>query len=150
MYLPKIHEYKSTRNEMSGFDNSTKFSAYLAIGCISPRRIYHEIKIQEEKTYKSDSSYWIYFELLWRDFFYLVMKYSENKLFLKSGIKEINYNFRKDEKSLKNFFNASTELMKVMARACGHDHLNQFNLSDLTTWKKEISELAGIEYGGIR
>ena len=36
------------------------------------------------------------------------MKYSENKLFLKSGIKEINYNFRKDEKSLKNFFNAST------------------------------------------
>lgn len=108
MYLPKIHEYKSTRNEMSGFDNSTKFSAYLAIGCISPRRIYHEIKIQEEKTYKSDSSYWIYFELLWRDFFYLVMKYSENKLFLKSGIKEINYNFRKDEKSLKNFFNAST------------------------------------------
>lgn len=108
MYLPKIHEYKSTRNEMSGFDNSTKFSAYLAIGCISPRRIYHEIKIQEEKTYKSDSSYWIYFELLWRDFFYLVMKYSGNKLFLKSGIKEINYNFRKDEKSLKSFFNAST------------------------------------------
>jgi deoxyribodipyrimidine photo-lyase len=107
-YLPKIHEYKSTRNEMSGFDNSTKFSAYLAIGCISPRRIYHEIKIQEEKTYKSDSSYWIYFELLWRDFFYLVMKYSENKLFLKAGIKEINYNFRKDEKSLKSFFSATT------------------------------------------
>ena len=40
--------------------------------------------------------------------------------------------------------------MKVMARACGYDHLNQFNLSDLTTWKREISELAGIEYGGIR
>ena len=108
MYLPKVHEYKSTRNEMSGFDNSTKFSVYLAIGCISPRRIYHEIKIQEEKTYKSDSSYWIYFELLWRDFFYLVMKYSENKLFLKSGIKEINYNFKKDEKSLKSFFTATT------------------------------------------
>ena len=107
-YLPKIHEYKSTRNEMSGFDNSTKFSAYLAIGCISPRKIYHEIKIQEEKTYKSDSSYWIYFELLWRDFFYLVMKYSGNKLFLKAGIKEINYNFRKDEKSLKSFFTATT------------------------------------------
>ena len=109
-YLPKIHEYKSTRNEMSGFDNSTKFSAYLAIGCISPRRIYHEIKIQEEKTYKSDSSYWIYFELLWRDFFYLLMKYSENKLFLKSGIKEKNYNFRKDAESLKNFFSATTDV----------------------------------------
>ena len=56
----------------------------------------------------------------------------------------------KSAQQLANFFNASTELMKVMARACGHDHLNQFNLSDLTTWKKEISELAGIEYGGIR
>lgn len=107
-YLPKIHEYKNTRNEMSGFDNSTKFSAYLALGCISARRIYHEIKIQEEKTYKSDSSYWIYFELLWRDFFHLVMKYSENKLFLKSGIKEIKYNFRTDKKSLKSFFSART------------------------------------------
>ena len=56
----------------------------------------------------------------------------------------------KSAQQLANFFNASTELMKVMARACGHDHLNQFNLSDLTTWKREISELAGIEYGGIR
>jgi deoxyribodipyrimidine photo-lyase len=106
-YLPNIHSYKTTRNEMSGFENSTKFSPYLAIGCISPRRIYEKIKDQEEKTYQSDSSYWIYFELLWRDFFHLVMKYSGNKLFLKSGIKEINYNFRIDKNTFDNFFNAS-------------------------------------------
>jgi deoxyribodipyrimidine photo-lyase len=106
-YLPNIHSYKTTRNEMSGFENSTKFSSYLAIGCISPRRIYEKIKDQEEKTYQSDSSYWIYFELLWRDFFHLVMKYSGNKLFLKSGIKEINYNFRIDKNTFDNFFNAS-------------------------------------------
>ena len=91
-YLPKIHDYKKTRNEMSGFSNSTKFSPYLASGCISPRKIYFEIKKQEEKTYKSDSSYWICFELLWRDFFHLIMKQSRQKLFLKSGIKEITYN----------------------------------------------------------
>jgi deoxyribodipyrimidine photo-lyase len=106
-YLPNIHSYKTTRNEMSGFENSTKFSSYLAIGCISPRRIYEKIKDQEEKTYESDSSYWIYFELLWRDFFHLVMKYSGNKLFLKSGIREINYNFRIDKNTFDNFFNAS-------------------------------------------
>ena len=106
-YLPSIHNYKITRNEMSGFENSTKFSPYLAIGCISPRRIYEKIKEEEKKTYQSDSSYWIYFELLWRDFFHLVMKYSENKLFLKSGIKEINYNFRKDKKILDAFFEAT-------------------------------------------
>ena len=56
----------------------------------------------------------------------------------------------KSAQQLANFFNASVDLMKVMARACGHHHLNQFSLSDLTTWKKEISELTGIEYGGIR
>ncbi|MEN0000829.1 MAG: glutamate synthase-related protein, partial [Pseudomonadota bacterium] len=50
---------------------------------------------------------------------------------------------------LKNFFHASTELMQVMARACGHDHLNQFNLNDLTTWKKDMADLAGVQFGGV-
>lgn len=109
-YLPKIHEYKKTRNEMSGFFNSTKFSPYLANGCLSARKIYHEIKKEEEKTYKSESSYWIYFELLWRDFFHLVMKQSQNKLFLKSGIKEVNYNFKSDKKILEEFFSANTQV----------------------------------------
>ncbi len=48
-----------------------------------------------------------------------------------------------------NFFTASTELMKVMARACGHDHLNKFNQHDITTWKKEMADLTGIKFGGI-
>jgi len=50
---------------------------------------------------------------------------------------------------LERFFNASVQLMKVMARACGHDHLNQFNQSDITSWKKEITELTGIEFAGL-
>lgn len=49
---------------------------------------------------------------------------------------------------LARFFHASTELMKVMARACGHDTLAGFNADDLTTWKKEVAELAGIRFGG--
>ena len=40
-------------------------------------------------------------------------------------------------KRLQNFFEASTQLMVVLARACGHDHLNKFNTTDLTTWKKD-------------
>ncbi len=52
-------------------------------------------------------------------------------------------------KRLNNFFNASVELMKVMARACGHIHLNQFNAGDLTTWKKDMADLTGIDYGGM-
>jgi glutamate synthase domain-containing protein 2/nitrite reductase/ring-hydroxylating ferredoxin subunit len=50
---------------------------------------------------------------------------------------------------LNNFFRASTGLMQVMARACGHDHLNKFCIDDLTTWDREMAHLAGIAYGGI-
>ena len=55
----------------------------------------------------------------------------------------------KSANQLKNFFTASTELMKVMARACGHDHLGGFNPNDLTTWKKDMAELTGIKFAGI-
>ncbi|MBE1284384.1 MAG: Rieske 2Fe-2S domain-containing protein [Rhodobacteraceae bacterium] len=55
----------------------------------------------------------------------------------------------KSAKQLANFFEASVGLMQVMARACGHDHLSKFNADDLTTWKKEMSDLSGIAYGGM-
>lgn len=40
---------------------------------------------------------------------------------------------------------AAPALMSVMARACGHSYLNEFNTKDLTTWKKEMAELSGIK-----
>lgn len=48
-----------------------------------------------------------------------------------------------------NFFNASTELMKVMARACGYKHLNQFHRDDLASFDKELADLAGIDWSGF-
>ena len=57
-------------------------------------------------------------------------------------------NIDKSARQLYNFFSASTELMKVLARACGHEHLNQFNANDLTTWKKDMADLTGIRYAG--
>jgi glutamate synthase domain-containing protein 2 len=56
----------------------------------------------------------------------------------------------KGAEQLNNFFRASTELMQVMARACGHDHLNKFCIDDLTTWDREIAHLTGIAYGGVK
>lgn len=50
---------------------------------------------------------------------------------------------------LHNFLEASVDLMNVLARACGHDHLNQLNHHDITSWKKEMAELTGISYAGI-
>jgi glutamate synthase domain-containing protein 2/nitrite reductase/ring-hydroxylating ferredoxin subunit len=55
----------------------------------------------------------------------------------------------KSAQQLKNFFDASVELMQVMARACGHEHLSGFNIDDLTTWKKDMADLTGVSYGGV-
>jgi glutamate synthase domain-containing protein 2 len=55
----------------------------------------------------------------------------------------------KSARRLANFFEASTELMQVMARACGHDHVSKFNADDLTTWKRELADLSGVRFGGV-
>ena len=55
----------------------------------------------------------------------------------------------KSARRLENFFTASVELMQVMARACGHDHLSGFNASDLTTWKRDMADISGVAYGGM-
>ncbi len=58
-------------------------------------------------------------------------------------------NIEKAAQQLNNFFQASTELMQVMARACGHDQLNKFCMDDLTTWDRNMAHLAGIAYSGV-
>ncbi len=50
---------------------------------------------------------------------------------------------------LKNFFEASVELMQVMARACGHDSLSKFHATDLVAWKREIADLTGVRFAGV-
>ena len=50
---------------------------------------------------------------------------------------------------LANFFAASTELMALLARACGHDDLGKFSPNDITTWQKSMAELTGIRFGGV-
>ncbi|MEM8853583.1 MAG: glutamate synthase-related protein [Pseudomonadota bacterium] len=50
---------------------------------------------------------------------------------------------------LANFFAASVELMQVMARACGHDHLSKFGEDDLITWKRNMSALSGVAFAGV-
>jgi glutamate synthase domain-containing protein 2 len=55
----------------------------------------------------------------------------------------------KSAQRLKNYFEATTALMKILARACGHDHLNGFTPDDLTTWNRDMAYLSGISYAGV-
>ncbi len=81
--------YKITRNEMLGANYSSKFSAWLALGCISPRYIYHQIKLFENKIEANDSTYWLFFELLWRDYFQFIAVKHGNKIFKLTGLNDL-------------------------------------------------------------
>ena len=78
--------YKETRNGMLGADYSSKFSRWLANGCISPRYIYEEIKKYESERTANESTYWLVFELIWRDYFRFVAMKFGNKIFHERGI----------------------------------------------------------------
>jgi len=92
----QISTYKETRNGLLGLDYSSKFSMYLSQGCISPKTIYSEIKKYEEERMSNDSTYWLTFELLWRDFFRLMGKKHGNTIFQIGGTKKDDQ-FSKDE-----------------------------------------------------
>ena len=56
---------------------------------------------------------------------------------------------QKSAKQLTNYLNATVSLMKILARACAHDHLRGLCPSDLVSWKRDVAELAGIRYSGV-
>ena len=85
-----ILTYKETRNGMIGENYSTKFSAWLSLGCLSPREIHSEIKKFEAQFSSNESTYWLVFELIWRDYFRFMMKKYKLQFFQKNGIKKID------------------------------------------------------------
>jgi len=104
-----LSKYKETRNGMVGADYSSKFSAWLAMGCISPRSIYDEVKHYETQFGANDSTYWLIFELLWRDFFRFMFKKYQTKFFLYAGIKTEKVNSKSlNEKLLSQWINGET------------------------------------------
>ena len=64
-----LQTYKETRNQLLGSNYSSKFSAWLATGCLSAKHIYQQVKLFEAKHGANESTYWLIFELLWRDYF---------------------------------------------------------------------------------
>ncbi|WP_018341961.1 DASH family cryptochrome [Cytophaga aurantiaca] len=82
-----IDTYKQTRNGLIGADYSTKFSPWLALGCISPRSVYKELKEYENAYSANESTSWLVFELFWRDYFRFMMKKYHNRFFMQTGIK---------------------------------------------------------------
>jgi len=82
-----LSEYKQTRNGMLGYDYSSKFSPWLAWGCLSPRSIYEAIREYELDRGANESTYWLIFELLWRDYFRFIAMQHGDRIWFETGLK---------------------------------------------------------------
>lgn len=104
-----LKTYKETRNGLVGGDYSSKFSAWLSLGCLSPRHIYEEIKRYESERTANQSTYWLIFELIWRDFYHFIaLKYGV-RLFKRSGIKhDMVKEWNQDERGFNKWVNGET------------------------------------------
>jgi len=103
-----LMEYKKTRNGLLGADYSSKFSLWLWNGCISPRKIYWQVKQFEEGIKKNQSTYWLIFELIWRDYFkYIALKHG-NKIFQLEGIGKSERNWERDQDRFSKWANGET------------------------------------------
>ena len=105
----KLGFYKKTRNGLLGKDYSSKFSPWLANGSISARTIYWQVKKFEREQYKNQSTYWLIFELIWRDYFkYVSIKYN-NDIFKIGGILQKDYEWSREEQKIYRWIHGETQ-----------------------------------------
>lgn len=87
-----VDTYKKTRNQLIGLDFSSKFSPWLALGCCSARSIAKILSEYEDRYGSNDGTYWLWFELLWRDYFrFLHFKYGK-RLYCSRGLSNVESN----------------------------------------------------------
>jgi deoxyribodipyrimidine photo-lyase len=104
-----LSSYKITRNGLIGADFSSKFSPWLANGCISAKIIYWQICEYELQVEKNESTYWLIFELIWRDYFkYVSMKFGQ-KIFKIGGILDVDYDWKTNKNTIDNWINGKTQ-----------------------------------------
>ena len=94
-----LSSYKETRNGLLGENYSSKFSIFLALGCLSPRQIHQELLSYESQIGGNSSTYWLYFELLWRDYFAFTSLKFGNDLFALNGMLGDSYSSQRQWKT---------------------------------------------------
>lgn len=104
----KLGFYKKTRNGLIGKDFSSKFSPWLANGSLSAKTIYYKVKEFEAIHFKNQSTYWLIFELIWRDYFKYVSLKHGNKIFKIEGLLNKDYQWHTFEKDIQKWINGKT------------------------------------------
>ena len=91
-----LRHYKETRDGLLGPNYSSKLSAWLATGALSPRRVWREVRRYERERVRNDSTYWLIFELMWRDYFRFLALREGAALFVRDGIQRRHLSWRQD------------------------------------------------------
>ncbi len=104
----KLGYYKKTRNGLIGKDYSSKLSAWLANGSLSPRTVYWTVKQFEKTHFKNQSTYWLIFELIWRDYFKYISKQHGSQIFKLDGILKKQYSWSNDQIQVQKWIHGET------------------------------------------
>ncbi|WP_317131648.1 DASH family cryptochrome [Pareuzebyella sediminis] len=139
-----LSKYKKTRNGLVGPDYSSKLSAWLANGSLSARTLYWEVARYERDIEKNESTYWLIFELLWRDYFkYIALKYGD-KIFRIDGILNRTYNWKRSAKIQEQWVTGTTKKpfvdanMKEIARTGWMSNRGRQNVASY--WAKSMHQ----------
>ena len=147
-----VSTYKLTRNGLIGEDYSSKFSPWLANGSVSVKYIFKSLKEYEKEVEKNESTYWLYFELIWRDFFKYVSMQHKDKFFNKDGIYGEDKEWSDDKDVLLNWINGKTNEpfvnanMIELSQTGFMSNRGRQNVSNYLTKELKIDWRIGAEY----
>ena len=147
-----VSRYKLTRNGLIGEDYSSKFSPWLANGSLSVKYIFKSLKEYEKEVEKNDSTYWLYFELIWRDFFKYVSMQHKDKFFNKDGIYGEDKEWSDDKDVLLDWINGKTNEpfvnanMIELSQTGFMSNRGRQNVSNYLTKELKIDWRIGAEY----
>jgi len=116
-----LTEYRWSRNKSDGLDYSSKFSPYLALGCISAREIYEKVIDYEKNVKKNQSTWWLVFELVWRDYFTFKAMRFGSSIFKTTGYKNKTMEWENDEAKFDKWCKGNTGIPFIDA------HMRQLN-----------------------
>ena len=148
----RISKYKLTRNGLLGKDYSSKLSSWLANGSLSVRYVYMQIKKYEEEIEKNESTYWLFFELIWRDFFKYVSMQHKDKFFSKSGIYGDSKDWSNNKELINRWINGETNEpfvnanMKELSQTGFMSNRGRQNVANYLTKELKIDWRIGAEY----
>ncbi len=110
-----LQRYKNTRNGMLGEEYSSKFSPWISIGALSSRKVLEETLRYETERVANDSTYWLRFELLWREFFRFYLLKHGRTVFYRKGPADLDLHFRNDPNTFESWKDGRTGIPLVDA-----------------------------------